>query len=203
MHKLITKNTKFWKHFTSDSIYSFNVQLIMRYCFVALIASLALAAKAALAVLPNVELATFFIMVPVVFCAFDIAFLTINVFCLLNVVVFGLADWSIYYFFIFNFYGCVMFLCKRIVLKHWWVFIIIIAMMGYVFGSLYALQAYVLYGAAYALAYWINGFIFDAIHGTGNAMLSAVCFPAVWKLFNIFAKKYPFLFNNLFLAKSH
>ncbi|QCO24174.1 hypothetical protein SRED_002658 [Spiroplasma melliferum] len=71
--------------------------------------------------------------------------------------------------------------------------------MGYIFGSLYAIQTAILYGPNVGLTYWIKGLVFDAIHGTGNAVICAVLYPIIYKLMQVLYPNWPYLFNNKFI----
>ena len=177
------------------STHSLSFQVSMKYALSAVLGALAFSLKLALGALPNIELATFLLMACFIFCTLDVAFLVTNVFCTLNLLFLGIADWSIMYFVIFNFYGLVAISLKKVILKWWWVFIIMVMVMGYIFGSLYALETIFLYGPNYALAYWINGLVFDAIHGTGNGFLAFFAFYPFSKVFQILNQRYQFIFN--------
>ncbi|WP_253301674.1 hypothetical protein [Spiroplasma endosymbiont of Phyllotreta cruciferae] len=166
---------------------------------IALFGGLDLGLKIAFAFLPNIEFVTFILMFSIIFFIIEVGFGIINVFCALNMVYFGVADWSIMYFIIFNLYGVIMFLCKPLVYWGWWIIIIICGLMGYLFGILYAIQVTILYDRSVGLAYWIKGLTFDAIHGTSNIVICAVFYPIVYKLMQTLYPKWPYLFNKKFI----
>lgn len=179
------------------SCYSISIQVLMQYTISAIFMALAFILKLAFAAIPNFEFATFVLIVSTVFFTWQIGLMITNGFCLLNIVFFGIADWSIYYFIIFNLYFLIALSLRRWILKKWWLFVITVSLMGYVFGFLFALDTWVLYGFAYALSYWISGLWFDVIHGTGNLFIGALLYLPVSQVMFSFARRYSFLFNNL------
>lgn len=187
------------KKIAKEDIWPSTLKITLKMTVIALFSSLALALKIAFAFLPNVEFVTFILMFSIVFFTITIGFGIINVYCTLNMVYFGIADWSIMYFIIFNLYGVIMLLCKQVIYWWWWMIIIICALMGYIFGSLYAIQTAVLYGPNVGLTYWIKGLVFDAIHGTGNAVICAILYPIIYKLMQVLSPNWPYLFNNKFV----
>lgn len=176
------------------------LQVLIRYTLSGILGAIAFILKVALAVLPNVELATFVIALTCVFFTVDIAFLVINAFCSLNIVFFGIAEWSLLYFVIFNFYGILSILLRKWILKWWWIFIIVVALMGYCFGALFAIDKIFLFSLPYAITWWIAGLWFDFIHGTANFLLGLMLYWPILKVFQQLKIRYDFCFNNTFLT---
>ncbi len=172
-----------------------NLQMIMKYTFIGMITGVIVALKMALAFLPNFETITFFLIFLTVYFKFDISFLAINSFCLLMVAFHGVVDWTVMYFIIFNLYFFITYSIKKVIFKFFWVGIIVAGLYGYIFGSLFTIQQWVLNGKAFALTYWIRGLIFDFIHGTCNAIIFSTLWPAFIKLVKYLTAKYPFLLN--------
>ena len=181
------------------SSYNLSIKMLMDCTLAAVHGGIAVALKFALAELPNIELATFWLMFISLFFNNKICFLSVNTFCFLNIIFFGLADWSLFYFLIFNLYLLIVISLRRALLKTWYLFVLILGLMGYLFGSLYTIQAWLLYGRAYAYSYWINGFIFDFIHGTGNIILGSGLYIPCSKIMFRLSGRYPFLFNFFYL----
>lgn len=176
-----------------------NNQLIMRYTIAAVLTGLIFILKLVFAFLPNVEFVTFFIAVNFIFFPFSLALIICNTSCFLMVLFYGFLPVNLFYFFIFNLYGCLVALIKKPLYHNKYLFIFVMAMMGYIFGTLYALQQWFMFGFAYAIIYWVNGLVFDLIHGTGNGLIAILLTPLYFKIMNLMGQKYPFLFNHKML----
>ncbi|WP_144060304.1 hypothetical protein [Spiroplasma syrphidicola] len=186
-----------------DIFWTNSIKLTMKITIIAVFSALGLALKAAFAFLPNIEFVTFILMFSIFFFSIEIGFGIVNVYCTLNMVTFGIADWSLMYFVIFNLYAVIILWLKPLISKWWWTMIIMNGLFGYLFGSLYAIQTALLFNStSVGLAYWINGLVFDAIHGTGNIIVTALLFAPVYKLMEQLVQKWPFIFNNRFIINS-
>ncbi len=60
-------------------------------------------------------------------------------------------------------------------------------------------QTAVFYDPNVGLTYWIKDLVFDAIHGTGNAVICAILYPIIYKLMQVLSPNWPYLFNNKFV----
>ncbi len=147
---------------------------------------------------PNIELVTFILMISVLFFTFRLSFLIINMAVFLQILFFGFSD--LFYFYVFNIYGLVVYLFRTLIFKYWWMFIILMFIFGLLFGLLSSLQPLILYGPKVALYLWLSGIVFDAIHSSSNAIITCLLYLPILKVFLIFNEKYPFLFSSKFLA---
>lgn len=142
------------------------------------------ACKAAMAVLPNIELTSFWIIMFTLLFQWRILFV-IPVFILVEGAIYGFGLWWIMYLYAWPLLALAAYLCRK--QESVWFWSILSAMFGFSFGFLCALP-YVAIGAAdsgirgglYAgFTWWVAGIPFDITHGIGNFVLMAVLYKPV------------------------
>lgn len=140
--------------------------------------------KAALAVLPNIELTSFWIILFTLLFRWRICFV-IPAFILVEGMVYGFGLWWIMYLYAWPLLAWTVYLCRR--QESVWFWSILSSGFGFSFGLLCALP-YVAIGAAegglrsglYAgFSWWVAGIPFDIAHGIGNFALMAVLYTPV------------------------
>ncbi len=147
--------------------------------------------------IPNIELVTFFLMICVVCFIPSISFMIINIFCIIQIILFGIPDLA--YFYIYNLYGLIVLVLKKLLIKFSLLFTFIIFLFGLFFGFLYAVEIFFMFNLTYALTYWLYGLIFDLIHAVGNAFFSLLFYKYLINVFQILSMQKTFLFNNTFI----
>ena len=140
------------------------------------------ASKIIMEMLPNVHLLGVFVI------AFTVvyrkkALYPIYTYVLLNGVLCGFAAWWIPYLYIWTvLWGAVMLLPKRMPRKiRPVVYMIVCAMHGFLFGTLYAPAQAILYGLSFKgmIAWIIAGLPFDCIHGISNFFCGILIMPII------------------------
>ena len=170
---------------------------IFKITLISLVISLTTILRYILFYIPNVELVTFILMISVLFFTLGISFSIINIFCVIQIILFGFAD--IAYFYIFNLYGIIIYLFKIFIFKWWLLFPILVFLFGLSFGLMYSAEMLLLFGWKYALAYWISGLVFDIVHAVGNCIFAIICYIPLMNLFKVMSQNKSFLFNKLFI----
>ncbi len=170
---------------------------VFEITIIALFVSLSIILRYELYFFPNIELVSFVMMFSMLIFNLRISLLIINSCCLMQFILFGFADLP--YFYIFNLYGLITFLSKKLIFKFWWFFPFFMFIFGILFGFLYSLQQFVLYGFNFAFSYWLTGIPFDILHATGNCIFALIFYFPMIKLFTILSHSKEFLFNNIFL----
>ncbi len=177
--------------------YNNNFVFIYKIIIVSIWIALTTTLRYLLIFLPNIELVTFFLMLSVITFTWKISLSIINIFCLVQIILFGFADFA--YFYIFNLYWIFFFLFKKILIYSKFFFSFFIFLCGILFGFLYAIEYLFLINFSYALSYWISGIIFDIIHAVGNCIFSIILFNFLINFLKILAETKPFMFNSQFL----
>lgn len=92
-----------------QQVVKFNVGVIMGV--------LCAVSKQVLAAAPNFQIVTFWLMMVVTIMSATVIWVTVNGFCCINVLLNGLALWSLTYFMIFNFFAVVGILTRKLILR--------------------------------------------------------------------------------------
>lgn len=189
------------KHIKKNHIIYYNSGFLLTFkiTIISLFVGLSVVVRIALYEIPNIELLTFLLMFSVIVFKMDVWFSIINISCLLQILLFGIVD--LFYFYVYNFYGFIIFFSRKILFRFWFILIIYMFIFGALFGFLCALQKWAMYGIEYAILYWINGLLFDWIHAIGNSMFTFFFFLPLIKVFIKFAERYNFIFNHSFILK--
>lgn len=147
------------------------------------------AAKTALAVLPNIELVSFLLIVyTVVFGkkTFAAAFAFTGVECL----VWGMGLWVINYLYIWPVLVAVVLVCVRKVSINALSCAVISGGFGLGFGALCAIPYLFIGGPAMMVSWWIAGIPYDLLHGIGNFLLCLILFRPVYSVLKKAAYSY-------------
>lgn len=154
---------------------------------IGLLAALLKSAQAILSFLPNIEIVSLLILIFAIrLGAKRTVYITV-LFSTLNILIWGFNLATIGYFFVWSGYAVVCALFKNL-LKNDISVAIFLGGYGLVFGGLFAL-IYLPMGYSYALSYWINGFIFDLVHGVSNFIVGLWAFSPVLNGFDRAMKK--------------
>lgn len=144
---------------------------------VALLSAILVISKEILAFLPNIELVSFLIIIFSRHFKLKNTFMIVNVFCLLQIVLYGIGDWTIMYFIMWNGLAFVSMKLKD-KLKKADQLAVLSGIFGLTFGAFFAIF-YLLFSFETAFSFWIKGLFFDLIHGVGNYLIMIVLFEAV------------------------
>lgn len=136
------------------------------------------AAKTALAVLPNIELVTFLLIVyTLVFGRKTIAaaFAFVGVECL----VWGMGLWVINYLYVWPLLVLIVQVVHRTGCRSALAYAVVSGAFGFGFGALCAIPYLVIGGPGMMLSWWVAGIPFDLLHGISNFILCLVLFRPI------------------------
>ena len=150
---------------------------IKEMVLIALMSAVLVISKEALAFLPNIELVSFFLILFGQNFRLRNSLLIANIFTLIQIVLYGLGDWTIVYFVVWNALVIVSFYLKDKV-KSSEELALFSGAFGLLFGAFFSLP-YLVFSYEAALAYWIKGLFFDLIHGVGNYLIMLVLYDQV------------------------
>lgn len=169
---------------------SLHVQKLLRLVIIALYSAMVFALKEALAILPNIEVVTFLLSFAALVFPLSMSISIPLVFNLCEILLRGIATWVILYFIAWPLLVLLIWAFKRIIKKHWWIFIVLNSLWGFTFGTLDAFIHLFLYGKSAFFLYWLNGLTFDAVHGVSNTIVAGVLYQPVMHLWNLRLKYY-------------
>lgn len=169
---------------------SLHVQKLLRLLIIALYSALVFALKEALAILPNIEVVTFLLAFAALVFPLSMSISIPFIFNLCEILLRGIATWVILYLVAWPLLVLLIWSCKKVIKKHWWIFILLNSLWGFSFGTLDAFLHLLMYGKSAFLMYWINGLVFDAIHGVANTMVAGVLYKPVMHLWDLRLKYY-------------
>jgi len=141
-------------------------------------------AQVALAVIPNIELVSLLVIVYTVVLGKKV-FFPIYIFVLAEGLIYGFGLWWINYLYIWAILAIIVLLLRKIGNTVIWV--IVSGVFGLLFGSLCGIPYLFMGGIGAAVAYWVNGIIFDLLHCGGNLLAAALlmkpCLTVMKKLY--------------------
>lgn len=129
------------------------------------------AAKAALMLIPNVELVSFLIILFTLFFGKKI-FYALPVFILIEGLLFGFGIWWVMYLYAWPLLALVTWCFRKE--ESVWVFAVISGVFGLLFGALCSIPYYFIGGWNMGFTWWIAGIPYDLIHGVSNFILCMV-----------------------------
>jgi energy-coupling factor transport system substrate-specific component len=129
--------------------------------------------------LPNIELVSLFIIVYTLALEKKV-FYIIYVFTLVEGTIFGFDIWWFSYLYIWSILAITVLIFRRMEKPFFWA--IVSGVFGLLFGALTAIPTLFIGGTGMAVAYWVNGIIFDLLHCAGNVIAAALLFKPLYKL---------------------
>lgn len=164
----------------------------LKITILALYTGLVFAMQLALSFLPNIEVVTFLLAMAALIFTWYYAVAIAIIFTFLEVMIAGSGVWAITYFVVWPALCIIVASLKKVINKHWWVFVIINAFFGFAFGSFDTGIDCLFYGTKTAMAYWMAGWVFDAVHGISNFIVAFILYKPIKGLFDKTLKKYLF-----------
>lgn len=142
-------------------------------CLMAMMGTVMVVSKEALAFLPNVELVSLLtILFTLVFRRRVIGGL--GVFLLLEGLLYGFGLWWLMYLYIWPLLAALAWLFRW--MKRSWQWAVLSGLFGLAFGSLCSLVYLPMGGVSMVIAWIISGFTFDLIHAGGNFLLALLLY---------------------------
>ncbi|WP_368486150.1 hypothetical protein [Spiroplasma sp. DGKH1] len=171
----------------------YTIKTLIQICLIPIYAALVFALKEAMAFLPNIEPVTLLILFAGVYFPFYMSFGISLIFCFLDGLYWGFnLSWFLPYLIIWPLLAVLGRVCRPLILRWWWTFIIIAGLFGLLFGFVFAVINWLLVviignqingGQSFALiAWWLNGLSYDGIHCAGNIMMAGVLFYPLTRL---------------------
>lgn len=154
-----------------------------RIVLIGLLSALLLVMQVALSAIPNVELVSFLFVIYALSLPFSMSVLIAIVFVTLQMLVWGMGDWVIGYYWIWIVWVGLIYTLKPILKNNTYLWAFLSGAWGLLFGILFALNHGLLYGFNYSLIYWIKGISFDIIHAISNYIIIIILFSPTSKLF--------------------
>lgn len=134
-----------------------------------------------LAPLPNIEIVSLLIIL--ITRKFSLKTLySIYIFVICEIFTYGLSMWVINYFYVWTFLWLAIFIIRKI--DDMWVYSIISALFGILFGTLCSIPYFFIGGASGGIAYIVSGFWFDIMHCFGNFIVTIVLYKPLTKVMN-------------------
>lgn len=161
-----------------------------RIVLFALLGALFYVAQVALAALPNIELVSILILVTTLTFGLQ-TLLPIYIFVLLEGLTYGFGIWWCVYLYIWAILCLAVYALRKV--GSWWLWCIVLAFYGLLFGFFCALPYLFIGGPGTFLAWWINGFPFDISHCLGNLAAGIVLYKPLMFLMDklaVFVKKH-------------
>lgn len=157
-------------------------------CLMAMMGTVMVVSKEALAFLPNVELVSLLtILFTLVFRRKAIGGLA--VFLLLEGVLYGFGLWWLMYLYVWPILAGLTWLFRW--MKHAWQWAILSGLYGLAFGTLCSLVYLPMGGVSMVIAWIISGFTFDLIHAGGNFLLALLLYIPLRKALDQLAQRLP------------
>lgn len=146
-----------------------------------MLGALLLGVQVALSFLPNIELVSFFIIIYTLTLRSK-ALIPIYVFVFLEGFIYGFGIWWINYLYVWTVLFLLVMLFSRVSSAIFWS--IVNAGFGLFFGMLCAIPYLFIGGINMAIAYWIEGIVFDIAHCIGNFAACIILFIPTHKFFD-------------------
>jgi energy-coupling factor transport system substrate-specific component len=143
--------------------------------------------QVALSFLPNIELVSLLIIIFTLVFRWRALFI-IYVFIFVEGLIFGFGQWWFSWLYIWPILFLIAMLFNKI--HSFIVWAIISCVFGLVFGALNALPVIIISGMYAGFAYWIQGIIFDVVHGIGNFVTALLLFHPLYYLINKINKQF-------------
>ena len=161
---------------------------LISLCLMAMMGTLLVVSKEALAFLPNVELVSLLtILFTLVFGKRAVGALA--VFLLLEGVLYGFGTWWVMYLYIWPLLALLTWLFRW--MTHAWQWAIFSGLYGLAFGTLCSLFYLPVGGLKMVIAWIISGLTFDLVHAGGNFLLALLLYHPLRKALDQLEKRLP------------
>lgn len=162
-----------------------------RIAYLALLSAACVVGRLSFTFLPNVQPMTAILLLLTLLLSLPEALLVMTLSLVVTNLFVGLGIWTVGQF--LSYLGIMLtfsFLARLPVIKeHLWLQAILAAAMVFLYGFLYSIFNYFLYGMSVFWPYWLQGLPFDALHGAGNLVFYLLLYPVFQSLFTRFLKK--------------
>ncbi len=146
---------------------------------IGMLSAVLVTAQLALRILPNIELISLLIILFTLIFGWRTIY-TIYVFVLIEGLLFGFGIWWFSWLYIWLILFIIAKVFHRSRSVYYWA--VISGIFGLIFGALYSLEIGVINGFPAGFGSWIQGIIFDIVHGIGNFALALVLFRPLYNV---------------------
>ncbi len=154
---------------------------------VALLAAALMVVQVALALVPNVELVSFLVVVSTLTFRRRAVY-AIYIFALLEGLIYGFGVWWFMYLYVWTILAGAAWLLRRNTSVVVWA--AVSGGFGLLFGALCAIPYFFIGGVSMGIAYWIAGIPFDLIHCVSNALVMLALYKPVRAVFDKLRQRY-------------
>lgn len=144
-----------------------------------LMGAMLIVVQVALAIIPNIELVSLLIIVFTLIAGKKV-FYAIYVFVLVEGLIYGFGIWWINYLYVWSILAVAALILRRNEAPVVWS--IVSGLFGLLFGMLCAIPYFFMGGLGAAVSYWVNGIVFDLMHGGGNIIAALFLFRPAYKV---------------------
>lgn len=144
-----------------------------------LLGAILIVVQVGLAIIPNIELVSFLIIVYTLVLGRKV-FFPIYIFVAVEGLIYGFGTWWINYLYVWAVLALVVLLLRKNEHPMFWA--IVSGMFGLLFGALCSVIYLFIGGIGMAVTYWVNGIIFDLLHCGGNVIVMALLFKPMYKI---------------------
>lgn len=146
---------------------------------IALFSAILFVSQVALAVLPNVEVVSFLIILFTILYGKEM-YLTVTIFTLLEGLLYGFGMWWASYLYVWPILVTIVLLLRKIIKEDFVVWAVVSGAFGLIFGTLFAV-GYIPIDFSVAISYWISGLPWDVWHGICNFLIMLLIGKHVYK----------------------
>ncbi|WP_368251776.1 ECF transporter S component [Enterococcus sp. 2201sp1_2201st1_B8_2201SCRN_220225] len=161
-----------------------------RIAYLALLSAACVVGRLSFTFLPNVQPMTAILLLLTLLLSLPEALLVMSISLVVTNLFVGLGIWTVGQFLSYLGIMLLFWLLARLPLfkTRLWLQALLAAAMGFLYGFLYSIFNYFLYGMSIFWPYWLQGLPFDALHAGGNLVFYLLLFPVFQKLFKQFLK---------------
>jgi energy-coupling factor transport system substrate-specific component len=148
---------------------------------IGMMSAVMVAVQAALSFLPNIELVSLLIILFTLIFGWRTLYI-IFIFIFTEGLLYGFGLWWFSWLYIWPLLFILTKLFSKLRLPFYWA--ILSCIFGLIFGALYSVSVAVINGPYAGFASWIQGIVFDIIHGTSNFVITLTLFHPLYFILN-------------------
>lgn len=146
---------------------------------IGMMSAILVAAQVGIAIIPNVELVSLLIILFTLIFGWKTLFI-IYTFVFIEGIIFGFGYWWMNYLYVWTILFGITMVFRRQTSGYFWA--MISGFFGLSFGALCSLIYFFMGGVPAMMGYWVNGILFDLVHGIANFIVALVLFTPLHRL---------------------
>ena len=151
---------------------------------IGLLSAATTAGKLALSFIPNVEIVTLFFILFAVVLGMKRSLFVAVIFVTTDILIYGFSTWVLGYYLVWPLLVIIASLLRNKTNSEY-VYAFLGGLFGLFFGLFFAITESFFYGPAYGLAYWVNGLVFDLLHGVSNFIIVLLMYKPLKNMLDI------------------